>query len=75
VKEKKSIGELEAMIMHEVRKHPDWSHVLSVAITEIVRTSVDHANWTATFLADGARHTPSAARELVIALSNRFDLA
>ena len=37
MKGKKNATELQAMIMQEVRKHPDWSHILDIAITQSVQ--------------------------------------
>jgi hypothetical protein len=75
MKEKKSAGELQTMIMQEVRKHPDWSHVLDVAITQSVQTAPHHANWSVGFTCDGPRMAPGEAFQFARELSNKFDLA
>ncbi len=75
MKEKKSASELQAMIMQEVRKHPDWSHVEDVAITQSVQTVPHHANWNAAFVTDGPRIAPGAAFQFARELASKFDLA
>lgn len=73
MKEKKTASELEAIIMREVRKHPDWSHVLSVSI-EPSHQAAPHPNWRASFVADGGR-SASAAIQFTDALGAKYDLA
>jgi hypothetical protein len=75
MKGKKSASELEAMIMQEVRKHPDWSHVQGVAITRSVQEAPHHASWGAAFIIDGPRIAPAEAFQLARELATKFDLA
>ncbi len=75
MKETKSASELQAMIMQEVRKHPDWSHIEDVAITQKDRTVSHHANWSVGFVCDGPRTAPEAAFQFARELSAKFDLA
>ena len=71
---KKSTSELEAMIMDEVRKHPDWSHVLSVSV-EPSGQQPPHPTWVANFVADGERSTPGAAIQFAQGLAAKYDLS
>lgn len=75
MKEKKTATELQAMIMQEVRKHPDWSHVLDVAITQNVQTAPDHSNWSVAFTRDDLRAVPGEAFQFANELASKFDLA
>ena len=75
MKEKKTANELQAMIMQEVRKHLDWSHVLDVAITQSVHTAPHHANWSVGFVCDGPSIVPGEAFQFARELSVKFDLA
>jgi len=75
MKEKKSADDLTAMIMQEVRKHPDWSHVLGVTVTPIAQAAPHHANWSVAFVADGPRIAPSEAFQFARKLGGKFDLA
>ena len=68
--------ELQEAIMHEVRRHPEWNHILSVTITE--RTSGrlrTIPNWDAAFTMHGPRVAPEGAFRLITNLQNVFDLA
>jgi hypothetical protein len=74
MKVKKSAHELETMILEEVRKHPDWSHILSVSVNNSFKPA-PHPNWEATFVTDGPRNTPSAAIQFAEGLGSKYDLA
>jgi hypothetical protein len=39
VREKKSESELKVIVMAEIRKHPEWTDVVHVAITRPIRAS------------------------------------
>lgn len=75
MKENKSACELQALIMQEVRKHPEWSHVVDVAITQSVQTGPHHANWSVGFTCEGPRMAPGEAFQLARELASKFDLA
>ena len=63
--------ELEAMIMTEVRKHPELSHVLSVHVGE--NLDPGPPNWKPAFVMDGDRNTPQKAFDIATALGRDFD--
>jgi hypothetical protein len=73
MKEKKSAGELEATIMQEVRRHPDWSHVMSVSVDPSYQQA-PHPTWIAGFITDGAR-SAGAAIQFAQGLAEKYDLA
>jgi hypothetical protein len=75
MKEKKSAHELQAMIIQYVRKHPEWSYILAVSITQIARTSSDQANWSVGFTRNGSRLVPAEAFQFADKLGSTFDLA
>jgi hypothetical protein len=41
MKQKKTAKELTALIMQEVRQHPDWNDIMDVAITRPVQSAAD----------------------------------
>jgi len=47
-------------MIQEVRKHPDWNHILSVAVNQSFQHA-PHPNWKASFVTDGPRNTPGDA--------------
>jgi hypothetical protein len=59
VKEKKSAKELEALIMQEVRKHPDLNNVQGVLVER--KLEQDVSNWKPVFVMNGPRNTPQKA--------------
>jgi hypothetical protein len=73
-KEKKSASELTFLIMGEVKKHPDWNDIMSVAITRPVQSAAHHPNWDAAFTMDGQRVAPEEAFGFVNELQRKYDL-
>lgn len=69
----KSADELEAMIMEEVRKHPDWNHVQGAVILPNIGAALHHANWKAGFTVAGSRIVPAEAEQFARVLSSQFD--
>jgi hypothetical protein len=51
-KEKKSAAELKALIMREVKQHPEWHDIVDVAITQPARPP-HQPNWDAAFTMSG----------------------
>jgi len=66
----KSRGELEALIMAEIRKFPECNNVVSVAITRPTDST-----WDAAFVAEGNVAVCAKAFEIARVLSSRWDLA
>jgi len=73
-KEKKSAAELKALIMREVKQHPEWNDIADVAITRPVRPP-NQPNWDAAFTMSGPRTTPEGAFRFARELGTKFDLA
>ena len=69
-KQKKSQSELIALLMQELRKHPECDHVISVAIIRPVQQ-----NWDAAWTVSGNEVVCSRAFEIARALQEQFDLA
>jgi hypothetical protein len=44
MKEKKNAAELKALIMRELKQHPEWHDIQDVAITSAARPA-DEPNW------------------------------
>jgi hypothetical protein len=73
-REKKSAVELKALIMREVKRHPEWHDIQDVAITRRQRLS-HQPNWDAAFTMTGPRATPEGAFRFAKELGAKFDLA
>jgi hypothetical protein len=73
-KARRKAPELQEAIMLEVRRHPEWSDILCVAITERNRQTSHQPNWDDAFTISGARVAPERAFRLITHLQNEFDL-
>jgi hypothetical protein len=73
MKPKKSASELQAMIMQEVRKHPDLSDVQDVLIAE--NPEPHPPNWRPEFVMAGSRSRPPKALQIATELGWKFDRA
>ena len=73
-KEKKSAAELKALIMRELKQHPEWHDIEDVAITSPARPP-DQPNSGAAFTMSGPRSAPEGAFEICRELGAKFDLA
>jgi hypothetical protein len=73
-KARRKAPELQEAIMLEVRRHPEWSDILCVAITERNRQTPHQPNWDAAFTISGPRVAPERAFRLISHLQNEFDL-
>jgi hypothetical protein len=74
-KEQKTATELETLIMGEIRQHPEWRDVDSVAIIQKVQHASHHPNWDAAFTMNGSATPPEEAFAIVRQLQSQFDLA
>jgi hypothetical protein len=74
-KPQRTSRELQEAIMHQVRRHPEWSDILSITITKRTQAAPHHPNWDAAFTMRGPRVAPEGAFRLVTNLQNEFDLA
>jgi hypothetical protein len=72
-REKKTAAELEALIMQELRKHPDLSDVQSVLIGE--NPQPGPPNWRPEFVMVGPRNRPKKALDIATELGRKFDRA
>jgi hypothetical protein len=74
-KGKKIAADLVALIMGEVRKHPEWNDIMDVEIIPRVQHAPHHPNWDAAFTMDGPRVALEGAFRIARELPARFDLA
>lgn len=74
MKAKKTADELRAILMDEIAKHPDWSHIEGVAITRSFATEHGSPNWNAGFVCDGPKMAPGAAFIFAKELGGKYDL-
>ena len=73
MKQKMSQAELEALLMEQLRKHPECDHVLAVTITRPVQQSPGDPNWDAAWSVDGNRIACPRAFEIARQLRGQFD--
>jgi hypothetical protein len=73
VKEKKSAAELKALIMRELRQHPEWHDIEDVEITSPARPR-EQPNSDAAFTMSGPRSAPEGAFRFARELGAKFDL-
>lgn len=70
----KTTAELTAMLMAEVRKHPECSNITSVGIARPARQSPHEPNWAAAWTVNGPKLAPPIAFEIERRLRRQFDL-
>jgi hypothetical protein len=70
---KKSADESVVMIMQELRRRPDWSHVQDVVILPSIGAAPHQPNWKVAFTVEGSRIRPAEADSFATALSQQFD--
>jgi hypothetical protein len=73
-KQNKTASELQGLIMQEIRKHQNWSHVHGVAIVSKIRSVSHHANWDVQFVMEDNRLIPGEVFHLITHLQNQYDL-
>jgi hypothetical protein len=73
MKEKKSAAELKALIMRELRQHPEWHDIEDVEITSAARPR-EQPNWDPAFTMIGPRSAPEGAFRFARELGAKFDL-
>jgi hypothetical protein len=73
-KPKKTERELQALIMKEVRKYPEFSNILSVAITRPVQLASHHPNWAFAWTVNGSAPASYKADEIPGKLQKEYDL-
>jgi hypothetical protein len=74
-KEKKTQADLIALLMGELRKHPECDHVVRVTITLPVRNAPHHPNWDVAWTVGGNHILCPAALRIASELQAEFDLA
>ena len=74
-KEKKTRADLLALLMGELRKHPECDHVVRAAITQPVQHTPDHPNWDVAWSVSGNQILCPAALRIASELQAKFDLA
>jgi hypothetical protein len=75
LKQKKSAGELEELILEAVRQHQECNHIVGVAIIRPFQMASHHPNWDAAFTIACNEITPQVAFEIATKLKSKFDLA
>ena len=73
-REKKTADELSALVMLEIRKHLEWNHITSAAISRPVQRTTNAPNWDVMFGRTGRELTPNEAFEVVRGLQAKYEL-
>ena len=71
----KTRRELQALIMQEIRKNPEFRNIENVAITRPMQSAPHLPNWSFACVLDGASLAPSNADEIVQKIQREYDLA
>jgi len=74
-KQKKTAVELKALLMAEVRKHPECSHIMGVAITRLMQSAPHQPGWAPNWLCGGSKSAPPIADEIGRTFQSEFDFA
>ncbi|MGY3532281.1 hypothetical protein [Bradyrhizobium sp. USDA 4452] len=74
MRKKKTADELRAIFMEEVAKHPNWSHIKTVAITRSFATAPTFLTWYPDFVCEGREMVPAAAFVFAKDLARQYDL-
>ena len=73
-KEKRTAAHLEAMILDEIRKHPDLRIIQAVAVTPHRRKLPHGPTWEAAYVTEGSSSKAGMADEILRKLQDQFDL-
>jgi hypothetical protein len=74
-KERKTQADLIALVMAELRKHPECDHVVRIAITLPMRSAPHYPNWDVAWTVRGNQILCPAALRIASELQGKFDLA
>jgi hypothetical protein len=74
-KVKKTTVELTALIMTEIRKHPECDHIRGIGFTRPMQVAPHHPNWAPAWSTNGPKTQPPIADEIARQFQNKFDLA
>lgn len=74
-KQKKTASELQGMIMQEIRRHANWSHVHSVEIRSKAQNASYHSNWDVQFVMEDNQLVPGEAFHLVTHFQDEYDIS
>ena len=69
-----SQAELEALLMEQLRNHPECDHVNGVTISRPVQRTPDDPNWGAEWSVSGPKIVCQRAHEIERELQAQFDL-
>ncbi len=72
-----SRADLQQMVILEIRKHPEFDHVLSLGFMRPIdpeAEGVDRANWAPAWLCDSPGRAPAVAAEIAQGFQKQCDL-
>ena len=72
---KKTTVELTALIMAEIRKHPECDHISGIGFARQMQLAPHHPNWVPAWSMNGPKIQPPIAEEITRRFQKKFDLA
>jgi hypothetical protein len=73
--ETKTAAELVALVVREIREHPEYDHIAGVSVMRRIPQPSHPANWRVELSVSGSWHIPEGAYKIVERLQAQFNLA
>ncbi len=73
--ETKTAAELVALVVREIREHPEYDHIAGVSVMPRIPQPSHPANWRVELSVSGSWHIPEGAYKIVERLQAQFNLA
>src|SRR5712671_4771028 len=73
--EAKTAAELVALVVREIREHPEYDHIAGVSVMPRIPQPSHPANWRVELSVSGSWHIPEGAYKIVERLQAQFNLA
>ena len=73
--ETKTAAELVALVVKEIREHPEYDHITGVSVMRRIPQPSHPANWRVELSVSGSWHIPEGAYKIVERLQAQFNLA
>jgi hypothetical protein len=73
--ETKTAAELVALVVREIREHPEYDHIADVSVMPRIPQPLHPANWHVELSVCGSWHIPEGAYKIVERLQAQFNLA
>ena len=73
--ETKTAAELVALVVREIREHPEYDHIAGVSVMPRIPQPSHPANWRVELSVCGSWHIPEGAYKIMERLQAQFNLA